>query len=426
VYSLDPADYLFSGVDYEVAQLIFPQLVTLDEHLKPVDWAAQSHEVSADGLTYTFHLRTGMTWSDGTPIDATTFAYSINRALDPCWQPYASNFAVSSPLKPIKGATAFIAGQCPPDVMHSASTLRGQPLLTPDPLTLQIRLSAPSGYFLAALTYPSAWAVPEKLVERYTKPTALPDNRGNGVLSTWTQHLTDNGGLGGNLFKLTAWSHPESARATPVPLPPGTTVEPSVGVAPTFGADRRAHLILERNDRFWRQKPVLRRIEYGLYTQDNFLGPSDDAWSDFMAGKGDMSQPPAAPLDTARHLPGAAYQQTPLLATAFLTPNWRIAPFDDVRVRQAFSLVIDRQALASDNSLTTWPPSTIPRLPTTHLLIEGLPGHNPTLRDPAGRSGQPALTADLRTARALVADYAAEKCGGRLNHCPTIVAFGQT
>jgi oligopeptide transport system substrate-binding protein len=204
VYSLDPADYLFSGVDYEVAQLIFPQLVTLDEHLKPVDWAAQSHEVSADGLTYTFHLRTGMTWSDGTPIDATTFAYSINRALDPCWQPYASNFAVSSPLKPIKGATAFIAGQCPPDVMHSASTLRGQPLLTPDPLTLQIRLSAPSGYFLAALTYPSAWAVPEKLVERYTKPTALPDDRGKGVLSTWTQHLTDNGGLGGNLFKLTA------------------------------------------------------------------------------------------------------------------------------------------------------------------------------------------------------------------------------
>ena len=42
------------------------------------------HEISADGLTYTFHLHQGMTWSDGTPIDATTFAYSINRALDPC------------------------------------------------------------------------------------------------------------------------------------------------------------------------------------------------------------------------------------------------------------------------------------------------------------------------------------------------------
>ena len=287
-----------------MAQLLFPRLVTLDEQLRPVDWAAESHEVSADGLTYTFHLRKGMTWSDGTPIDANTFAYSINRALDPCWQPYASNLPVSSPLKPIKGADAFIAGQCPEGATHSASTLRGQSLLTPDPLTLQIQLSAPSGYFLTALTYPSAWAVPERLVEWYTKPTALPDYRGNGVLSTWTQHLTDNGGLGGNLFKLTAWSHPASAQATPVPLPPGTTVEPSVGVAPTFGADGRAHLILERNERFWGQKPVLRRIEYGLYTQDNFLGPSDAAWSDFMAGKGDMSQPPAARLDVARHLTG--------------------------------------------------------------------------------------------------------------------------
>ena len=81
--TLDPAQIQF-GFDYGMAQLIFPQLVTLDEKQQPVDWAAESHEISADGLTYTFHLHKGMTWSDGTPIDATTFAYSINRTLDPC------------------------------------------------------------------------------------------------------------------------------------------------------------------------------------------------------------------------------------------------------------------------------------------------------------------------------------------------------
>jgi hypothetical protein len=46
VNSLDPL-YSLSGVDYEVAQLIFPQLVTLDENLKPIDWAATSSSEDA-------------------------------------------------------------------------------------------------------------------------------------------------------------------------------------------------------------------------------------------------------------------------------------------------------------------------------------------------------------------------------------------
>jgi ABC-type transport system substrate-binding protein len=88
VDTLDPEQFQFGiagsfGFDYGMAQLIFPQLVTLDEKQQPIDWAAESHEISADGLTYTFHLRKGMTWADGVPIDATTFAYSINRILDP-------------------------------------------------------------------------------------------------------------------------------------------------------------------------------------------------------------------------------------------------------------------------------------------------------------------------------------------------------
>src|SRR5215813_12571556 len=54
VASLDPAVMNF-GEDIQLAQLIFPQLVTLDEKQQPMEWAAESHEVSVDGLTYTFH-----------------------------------------------------------------------------------------------------------------------------------------------------------------------------------------------------------------------------------------------------------------------------------------------------------------------------------------------------------------------------------
>src|SRR4029453_7377794 len=70
--TFDPAQIQF-GFDYEKAVMIYPQLVTLTDDLKVADSAAQSHEISADGLTYTFHLRTGMQWSDGTPIDANSF-----------------------------------------------------------------------------------------------------------------------------------------------------------------------------------------------------------------------------------------------------------------------------------------------------------------------------------------------------------------
>jgi oligopeptide transport system substrate-binding protein len=250
--------------------------------------------------------------------------------------------------------------------------LRGQSLLTPDPLTLQIKLSAPSGYFLAALTHPSAWAVPEKLIERYTQSTAVPDDRGPFVLTTWTQHLTDDGGFGGNLFKLTLWSHPESARATPVPIAPGTTVDPTVGVRPTVGADGRAHLALERNERFWGRKPLLRRIENTLYEPNHFwdyTGVADNAWADFAAGEGDLSQAPLKHVDAAKHMKDATFQQAPLLDIVYVTPNWRIAPFDDARVRQAFSLALDRRALARQVYQDTVTPSI-------HLVPDGMPGYN--------------------------------------------------
>ncbi|HEX9067597.1 MAG TPA: ABC transporter substrate-binding protein, partial [Ktedonobacterales bacterium] len=67
--SLDPALIQFSG-DYQVAQLIFPPLVTVDDHNQVAPWAADAWSASADGLTWTLHIRPGMKWSDGVPIDA--------------------------------------------------------------------------------------------------------------------------------------------------------------------------------------------------------------------------------------------------------------------------------------------------------------------------------------------------------------------
>jgi peptide/nickel transport system substrate-binding protein/oligopeptide transport system substrate-binding protein len=378
---LDPALILIPS-DYHNAQLLFPPLVTLDENQRPVEWAAASHEISADGLTYTFHLRSGMTWSDGTPLDATTFAYSINRALDPCTGSTTADY-----LFPIKGALSLWTSPCPLGALHSPTTLIGASLLVPDPLTLQIRLQQPAGSFLAALTYPASWAVPPWLVERYTQP-AKP-RVGSHITSTWTEHLTDNGGLGGNLYRLTTWDH--------------------VG-----------RLDFERNERFWGRKPLVRRIENLLYTTQS------DAWKDFVAGKGDIGMVPFldasgnSAAEVARTLPGVSVQQTPVLYTAYLTPDWHLPPFDDLRVRQAVTLAIDRQALARvareavQNAV----------IPSIHLVPEGMPGYSPGLADVAGRTGTEALTPDVPKARALATAYAAERCGGAFSGCPPLAVLG--
>src|SRR5262245_50223323 len=107
VRTLDPA-VVTDFYSFFPIYLAFPSLLTFDDKLNAVPWAADSMPtVSADGLTYTFKIKAGLKWSDGSPIDANTFAYSINRSLSPC-----TASAVASYLYPIKDAAAFNGEGC--------------------------------------------------------------------------------------------------------------------------------------------------------------------------------------------------------------------------------------------------------------------------------------------------------------------------
>lgn len=61
-----------------VAGQIYEGLLRYDEHLKPMPSLAKSWEISPDGLTYTFHLQTGVTWHDGQPFSAADVLFSVN------------------------------------------------------------------------------------------------------------------------------------------------------------------------------------------------------------------------------------------------------------------------------------------------------------------------------------------------------------
>jgi ABC-type oligopeptide transport system substrate-binding subunit len=62
---------------------LFEPLITLDADRRPVPGAARSWDISADQKTWTFHLRPGSSWSDGTPLTAEDWVYSFRRLVDP-------------------------------------------------------------------------------------------------------------------------------------------------------------------------------------------------------------------------------------------------------------------------------------------------------------------------------------------------------
>jgi peptide/nickel transport system substrate-binding protein len=80
--TLDPAtDYEIYGA--QIIQNVYEQLLFFkgDKADQVVPWLAQSYDMSPDGLTYTFHLRSGITFTDGTPIDANAVYFSLMRTM---------------------------------------------------------------------------------------------------------------------------------------------------------------------------------------------------------------------------------------------------------------------------------------------------------------------------------------------------------
>lgn len=163
--------------DMNVSLALFEGLTAIDEETSaPVPAAAAEWEVSADGRTWTFRLRPGLRWSDGAPLTADDFAWSLRRALSP-----SQAFEYAYVLFPIAGAEGFNAGD--------ASVAPG--ITAPDPQTLVLTLAAPNPALPALLALPIAFPVPRHVIEaagearHWTRPGR---HVGNGPfrLTEWT------------------------------------------------------------------------------------------------------------------------------------------------------------------------------------------------------------------------------------------------
>lgn len=110
----------------------FEGLLTLDENGQLKEGQAESWETSEDGLTWTFHLRDGLKWSDGTDLTAKDFVYSWQRVCDPN---VAASYA-ETVLGMVKGYDEAVAGD-----------ITKLDVQAPDEKTVVVNLANPCSYF---------------------------------------------------------------------------------------------------------------------------------------------------------------------------------------------------------------------------------------------------------------------------------------
>lgn len=311
--TLDPAQ-VQDGPTIELLMQVFDGLVqwTPQNTLAPA--LAEKWEIRDGGRTYVFHLRKGVRFHNGREVTAKDLLYSITRSLDP---------RVASPvalvyLSDIVGAQAFRDGKNP----------AVQGLAAPDDHTLQIRIDAPKAYFLAKLTYPTAYAVCQEEVEK-----------GGGTIS-------DRNMVGTGPFKLAEYR-------------------------------RGDRLVLDANPDYFEGAPKLARIERRILLdngtrRDKFEAGELDITDISMAMyKADRENPKLQPLMKTFKRPSVYYMA--LNQGAF-------PPFKDARVRQAFAHAVNKEQIVSTVH------EGVP--PVAHGAVpHGVPGFDPEFRglpyDPA-------------------------------------------
>jgi oligopeptide transport system substrate-binding protein len=136
--------------------------------------AADQCVISADGITYRFHLRELARWSNGAPVVAEDFAAAWRRLVDP-----HTGAQYAQLLAPVQGADAITAGLAP------ASSLGVHAI---DAATLVVQLARPTPYFLAILAHPATFPINRAVLAQhpsgFAKPGVMVSN-GAFVLTRW-------------------------------------------------------------------------------------------------------------------------------------------------------------------------------------------------------------------------------------------------
>lgn len=269
-------------VEAAILRDLYEGLVVNDAKGGVAPGVATSWTASDDGLVYTFALRDDAKWSNGDPVTAADFVYSLRRIMDP-----ATGAKYANLLYPIKNGEAVNKGTMPTDALGVRAVDDG---------TLEITLGAPTPYFIELLTHQTSLPVHPATVEREGPNFLAP-----GVMVT-------NGAY--TLVSFTPNDRLVMAKS------------PTFHDAASVAIDRVEYIPFE--DR----ATCLRRFEAGEVHS--------------------CAEVPGEQIKSMGERFGDQLRIAPYLGTYYYAINTARKPFDDVRVRQALSMAVDRVFLADE------------------------------------------------------------------------------
>ncbi|MEI6287347.1 MAG: peptide ABC transporter substrate-binding protein [Bacillota bacterium] len=260
---------------------LFEGLVTENSKGDIVPAAAEKWEVSADGTTYTFHLRPGLKWGSGMPLTAQDFEWTWKSTLDPAT---GSNF--TEMLYFLKGAEDYNKGKGTADKV-------GVKAVDDRTLVVTLNVATPFWLYIAG-----------------TNSKYLPVNsllvQGN---SKWTEDIGNFDSNGP--FLLTEWKH-------------------------------NSKISFQKNPNYWNQSVVkINKIDTAII--DN----KQTALAMFQSGKLDASEAGFPSSEAKKLLASGEYIKYPSLYTYYISFNSAVKPLDDVRVREALALALDRTKICA-------------------------------------------------------------------------------
>ena len=288
VETIDPAlNQSADGANY--ITMISDNLLRIDKDGKIAPSMAEKYEVSDDGLTWTFHLRDGLKWSDGSDFKADDFVYSWQRMVDPeVAAPYAETV-----LGMVDGYNDAIGN---PDANGNTTTTPDRTKLkveAPDDKTLVVHMSHPTPYFDRLATFAALSPVKKDVVE------ANPDG--------WS--LDPKTYVSTGPFKLTEWK-------------------------------QGSHILVTKNEYYWNKDAVKLDGIKCLLMQDQ-----NAAFSAYESGEASMIKDyPVEEVTTIQKRPD--YKSSPKLGIAYIDINNDLDEFKDPKVREALALALDRKYMA--------------------------------------------------------------------------------